>query len=70
DGTAQDYKIAVEWYQKAATQGNVNAQFNLGILYAKGLGVSKNYEIAKQWIEKAAEQGHENAKIIITQLAS
>ncbi|MDC4284429.1 SEL1-like repeat protein [Acinetobacter baumannii] len=48
----------------------MNAQFNLGILYAKGLGVSKNYEIAKQWIEKAAEQGHENAKIIITQLAS
>jgi uncharacterized protein len=35
-GVKQDYKKAIEWYEKSANQGNTKAQFNLGIMYANG----------------------------------
>jgi len=33
--SAQDYKQAVKWYRKAASQGVAAAQYNLGNMYAK-----------------------------------
>ena len=33
EGVSQDYKKAFEWYIKAAKQGNVDAQNNLGALF-------------------------------------
>ncbi len=38
-GVRQDYNEAFNWFEKAAEQGDVNAQFNLGIMYYKGYGV-------------------------------
>ena len=49
-------------YQKAAEQGDVNAQSILGAMYYEGKGVQKNYAKAFEWFEKAAEQGHANAQ--------
>jgi uncharacterized protein len=51
-----DYATAFQAWQVLATQGMAAAQFNLGILYAKGLGVSQDYATAAQWFRKAAEQ--------------
>ena len=34
-------KEAVRWYTLAAQQGNVDAQYNLDLIYQKGLGVTK-----------------------------
>ena len=45
-GVPQDFQKAAEWYQKAAEQGHAKAQFNLGVMYANGEGVSQNYEEA------------------------
>ena len=56
-GVAQDYKEAVKRYRKAAEQGDANAQFNLGLMYAQGQGVTQNYKEAVKWYTKAAEQG-------------
>jgi TPR repeat protein len=39
-GVAQDYKEAVNWYRKAAEQGDERAQYNLGVMYAIGQGVA------------------------------
>jgi len=36
DGVIQDYTQAVFWYRKAAEQGNVLAQFALGVMYETG----------------------------------
>jgi TPR repeat protein len=33
---------AVDWYRKAAEQGNAKAQFNLGFMYFDRLGVLKD----------------------------
>ena len=43
-----------------AEQGNAEAQFKLGRMYAKGEGVPQDYAQAVAWFRKAAEQG--NAK--------
>ena len=50
-------KKACEWYQKAAEQGSASAQFNLGVAYYCGEGVTRDLKTAAEWYQKAAEQG-------------
>ena len=45
-----------------ADQGDVDAQFKLGVIYDIGLGVPENDAEAVKWYRKAAEQGHANAQ--------
>ena len=59
---SQDYSEAYKWYKKAAEQGYAIAQFNVGVLYEKGEGVSQDYSEAYKWFNKAAAQGHAEAK--------
>jgi TPR repeat protein len=33
------------WYRRAADHGLAGAQFNLGIMYAEGQGVSQDYAV-------------------------
>ncbi|MBF1271437.1 MAG: sel1 repeat family protein, partial [Neisseria sp.] len=42
---------------QVAKQGNAQAQFNLGLMYANGQGVRQDDAQAVQWFRKAAEQG-------------
>ena len=53
-----NHSHAVAWYRKAAEQGDANAQYNLGVFYEKGLGVTKDLTQAVAWYRKAAEQGN------------
>lgn len=46
----------------AARQGNVKAQFDLGVKYANGRGVSRDYREAASWYYLAAQQGYANAQ--------
>ena len=48
----------------AAEQGNANAQFNLGLMYANGEGVPEDDAEAVRWYRLAAEQGNANAQSI------
>jgi Caspase domain/Sel1 repeat len=41
-GTAPDYSMALQWFQKSAAQGFNRAKINLGFLYEEGLGVEKD----------------------------
>ena len=50
---------------KAAEQGDTEAQFNLGVMYAKGIGVPQDYAQAVQWYRKAAEQGEIEAQFAL-----
>ncbi|MBC9786430.1 toll/interleukin-1 receptor domain-containing protein [Heliobacterium chlorum] len=56
-GVVKNEIKAVEWYRKAAEQGNAEAQSNLGFMYASGRGVAKDDAKAVEWLLKAAEQG-------------
>jgi TPR repeat protein len=61
-GVAAESAANIAKWRKAAEQGDAKAQFNLGILYAKGQGVPQDYKRAAQWYRKAAEQGYANAQ--------
>lgn len=48
--------------QTQAAQGKAAAQIDLGLAYAKGLGVAKDYAAARHWFERAADQGAAKAQ--------
>ena len=56
------FKIPAETYRTLAEKGNPIAQFNLGVCYANGRGVSLDYAQAVEWYRKAAEQGDARAQ--------
>jgi len=60
-GVAKNAVIAVKWYRKAAEQGFADAQYNLGLMYSKGLGVVQDYSLAYVWSTLAAANGIESA---------
>lgn len=49
-------KMAATWFEKAATQGNAEAQYQLGNLYENSQ-LPKDYKAAANWYLKAAQQG-------------
>jgi len=57
-----DYQTAFKLWLPLAEQGNVNAQFNLGVMYYKGQGVKQDYFEAVKWYRQAAEQGYAQAQ--------
>lgn len=61
---AHDYKQAIEWYTKAANQGNVTAELELASLYRDGRGklFARDVDQAATWYRKAAEQGDPRAQ--------
>ena len=61
-GTPKDYAKALEWYTKAADQGNALAQFYIGGMYEEALvGVKRDYATAYEWYQKAAQQANTDA---------
>ena len=45
-----------------AEKGNISAQYNLGVMYDQGTGVSQDYKKAAEWYQKAAESGDADAQ--------
>ena len=58
----ENYPKAFQAFKKAADQGNADAQLNLGISYATGIGVLKDPKQAVAWYQKAADQGNAKAQ--------
>ena len=54
----QDAAEAVKWYRKAAEQGHVHAQNNLGVRYANGEGVPEDDVTAYAWFSVTATSGN------------
>jgi len=50
----QDAAQAVSWYRRAAEAGHTDAQFCLGVCYAKGAGVAKDAEQSVSWYRRGA----------------
>jgi TPR repeat protein len=53
---------ALQYFSMAAKQGHVESQFELGQMYAQGLGTPQRFEDAVAWFERAAKQGHAKAQ--------
>lgn len=63
-----DPEKAVYWFTRLAELDNATAQFNLGLLCAKGFGMERNFETAVNWLKKAAENGDDDAPGLIEKL--
>lgn len=61
-GEMRKYFLAIE---EAARRELLPAQYQLGVCYARGLGVDKNKEMALTTMRLAAERGHLGAKLYV-----
>jgi hypothetical protein len=59
----KDYAAALSEWNPLAEQGNISAQFNLGVMYAEGKGVPKDDTTSVKWFTRAAEQGNAFAQV-------
>ena len=61
----KNYKEAIKWLLKAANQGDVKAQCDMGYIYAYGDGVPRNLEEAEKWFHKSTEGGDPEAQCLL-----
>jgi localization factor PodJL len=54
-------RAAFSWFERAAGQGLAPAQYRLGSLYDKGIGVTRDPVAARTWYGKAADAGNARA---------
>jgi uncharacterized protein len=66
----KDYQLAYREWKESADAGQAEAQFDLGVLYAQGIGVSRDLTEASRWYQKAADQGNAAAQFALGQLYS
>ena len=59
---AGDFATALKEWTPLAEAGDVDAQYNLGIMYDNGYGVPQDYAEAVKWYRLAAEQGNVDAQ--------
>jgi TPR repeat protein len=54
----RDYQAALAVWQPLAERGDADAQASIGLLYARGHGVSQDYGEAIKWFRLSAAQGY------------
>ncbi len=57
-----NHETAFNIWLPLAEQGDIRAQYNLGVLYDRGLGVPQSFAEATRWYQIAAERGHVDAQ--------
>lgn len=60
-----DFEEAFKWFSKSAEQENINAQFMLGLMLLKGIGVQQSDKLAATWFMSSAIQGHKDAQFML-----
>ena len=65
-----DYATALREWTPLAEQGDADAQYNLGLMYEQGWGVSQDYRTAVKWYTLAAEQGDAYAQTNLKEIKS
>ena len=56
-----NYYGAFEIFERLASTGDASAQYNLSLLFLKGVGIPINYKSALYWAWQSHINGHENA---------
>lgn len=55
-------KCFLKWYEKAAEQGDAEAQCHLGFMYKYGRGAPKDPQKSLEYFQKSAVQGFDVAQ--------
>jgi localization factor PodJL len=56
-----DAEKALQWFLAAGDYGVRDSQYNLGVIYARGLGTAQNLQASYKWFAIAASQGDTDA---------
>jgi TPR repeat protein len=59
---AGNLPLAYKEFRAAADKGDADCQYNVALMFEKGLGVAKDEKEAVVWYRKSAEQGNSNAQ--------
>ena len=59
---SRDYATSLREWRPLAEQGHRVSQYNLGLMYDNGYGVTKDYKTAVKWYALAAKKGYVNAQ--------
>ncbi|MEB7935834.1 J domain-containing protein [Escherichia whittamii] len=62
DEVVQDFKLAFDWFTRAARHNVIDAQYALGVMYLDGRGVEKNITLAKEHFLTVAQSGKSNGQ--------
>lgn len=65
-----NYIYAFDEFRELALGGNAAAQYRLGLMYAKGQGVTQDYSQAALWYIKAAGQDDSRAQFALAEMYS
>ena len=58
----RDPAEAVNWFHKAARQGDIYGQYNLGFMNFMVRGMAQDYALAMTWYQKSAAGGYARAQ--------
>jgi hypothetical protein len=56
-----ELEASAKTHQKAAEAGDLDAAFELYVVYAQGIGVSMDLEASEHWLQRAADGNHPRA---------
>ena len=60
-----EYQKALEMWMLLAYEGDVDAQYRLGLMFLHGTGIVVSTEEAVYWLSRAAEQGEPRAQYLL-----
>ncbi len=59
----EEFGQAAKWFREAAEQGDPAAQFNLGVLYETGMGVTQNYAEVVRVVSRGGGTGRTSGAV-------
>ena len=66
--TKKDYENAFRIYLNLAKKGDSRAEYNIGMMYMKGLGVEHKKMDAYKWLRRASKHGNQEAILYFKQM--
>ena len=67
-GATQNIQTAIIFYQNAAEQQHLGAEYNLGILYLTHPQDAKSYDLAINWLTNAAFKGNSKSQYVLSRI--
>ena len=61
----EDKTEALDWFQRSADGGNVNAMYQISLMYRDGNGPNRDNTKHLEWLKKAAENGHAQSQLML-----
>lgn len=70
EDSTQNAQQAAEWFKRSAKNGYQRAQYTIGLMYARGMGVRRDRVRAYAWLKLAASQGSKKALRSLSRVTS